>query len=274
MFRFISAGIVLTAGIALQLGCSSKTSEQKKQPDTTAKGESPKVVNTAPAPARISFRLDDSKGELYVARPATALGMEIRSFVAVKAVEMWTSIELGLVDGSKKTIDEITLTSKYYLEQHDPKGIDFVELDAEGKRSLVVGPLVSMHLRTNVDLRKPPLVEGKTVLVLNMSGETIQVLPAELSQLKVHTIDGPGARTGWSLLEAISSRIPIAKIASLEAHAKGEVKRFSGDVLGNESLQLLIRHNKRGEIRLKVFQDGKETEDGLRSLERVVIVPR
>ncbi|MBL4637501.1 MAG: hypothetical protein JKY56_26830 [Kofleriaceae bacterium] len=257
------------------VACSSKT-ETKEKPVVSAATE-PKEAHApkhAKAPARISFQLDDSTGEIYIARPANAEGSQISRFVAkrAQAISAWKSIELVLVDGTKKTLSEFKSDSGYFLHQHSGEGVDFVETDSAGKKVLTIGPLVGMHLRTNADLSVAPIIDGKSVLVLEIAGELHQLNPDELRTLK--EVPYPDAeRSGWSLLDAVTSKIPIAKLASITAHAAGQSESFSQSELQDKSLQLIVRHNKRGELRLKVYRAGKESDEGLRALQKVVVTP-
>ncbi len=264
----------ITLCLAL-LACSSKT-ETKQKPGVSAATESEEAPTPThgKAPARISFQLDDSTGEIYIARPATAKGTAINRFVTKRAsaISSWKSIELLLVDGTTKTLTEFNSDSDYFLHQHSEEGVDFVETDSAGKKTITIGPLVGMHLRTNTDLSVAPKIDGKSVLVLEIAGEFHRLNPDDLAALK--EVPYPDTeRSGWSLLDAVTSKTPLAKLARITVHAAGQRESFSQSELMDKSLQLIVRHNKRGELRLKVYRAGKESGDGLRALQKVIITP-
>ncbi len=264
----------ITLCLAL-VACSSKT-ETKQKPSIsaeTASEEAPTPTH-GKAPARISFHLDDSTGEIYIARPADAQGTEINRFVTKRAsaISSWKSIELLLVDGTTKTLTEFNPDSEYFLHQHSGEGVDFVETNSAGKKTMTIGPLVGMHLRTNTDRSVAPKIDGKSVLVLEIAGELHQLNPDELASL--NEVPYPDAeRSGWSLRDAVTSKIPLAKLAKITVHAAGQRESFSQSELQDNSLQLIVRHNKRGELRLKVYRAGKESNEGLRAMQKVVVTP-
>jgi hypothetical protein len=113
---------------------------------------------------------------------------------------------------------------------------------------------------------------GKSGLLVQLGQTRHERSAAQLEALPTYNMPGPGEKQGWSLADALAPIAPLGTVESIEILAPDQVRHFAAQELISGKTLVLLRHNSRGELRLKVVREGHEDEPaGMRNVTRVVL---
>lgn len=274
MFKLVTA---LVAAFVVA-GCSSKKKNDDhptdQEPTHTIDAATDALASEGP-PWRVKFSVDDNPSNSYIPRPNDQ-GLAITTFITRRAKDTttWKRVELGLADGTQQAVEDPSRThpgSQFMLRKREPAGVDFViEPDGGGEPTLVVGPLSWLRVRTSLPTDDVARVDGRAVLVIRVGGETHTIPPSVLDD--VAKAEGTGDRKGWSLATLVAMKARLPMVAEVVVHAINGKQVVSGDALRGDDWHYLIRHNRRGDLRLEVTHGDDEKSDlGLRSVQRIEV---
>lgn len=257
-------------GLALA-ACSSK------QRDSAQRDPEPAANSATSIPWRIGFRIDDAPRDVFIPRPTTPEGTAITSFIARRAqdVRTWERIDVALADGRTEVLEPLDASADYRLVPRPTAGINLVVQSASAEQTRVIGPLSGLRIVTKAALQAAPSVNGKNALVVQW-GETEQTRSAtQLQALPTHVMPGGGDKLGWSLADAMAPIAPMGSLDRIEVRSPDQTMEFAARELESGETLVLLRHNSRGELRLKVIRGGQDDEPaGLRNVIRVILHPQ
>tara|TARA_R110002073_G_scaffold123819_1_gene267638 strand:+ start:35051 stop:35881 length:831 start_codon:yes stop_codon:yes gene_type:complete len=258
---FISLFILVTAGCK----GAKKNSETAPEAQAAEATSSDKPV----APWRVGFGLDDSKTDVFIPRPGKPDGStKVVSFISKRAKDIatWERIALELADGSKEVLAP-DRTVSYELRQHEGAGVDLVLLKADGTQTRTIGPLARLHIYTKSLATAAPRIDGKAVLIVNIGEARTELTPTNLAAIEQHAIPNNNGQKAWQLSEVLASKVDLSTIKSIKISAVGETRSFGADEIASPEMTFHLRHNSRGELRLKVLRgDSEDKEAGIRDI--------
>lgn len=263
---------LLGVSTLLAFGCKETKNKSETKPEAEVIAKAPKDAPVVPW--RVGFGLDDSKRDVFIPRPGTPdAGTKIISFVAKRAKDIatWERIELELASGENETLAP-DATMDYELRQHEGAGVDLVLFAQDGSRHKSIGPLKRLHIYTKSQAVAAPRIDGKATLVLTMGETREELAPADLAAIEQHVIAGGSGQKAWKLSEVLATKVDVTTIKSLKISAVGETRRFGEDEFASADTTFYLRHNSRGELRLKVVRSEVEDEAaGIRDVARIDI---
>ncbi len=274
--RIVFLVFSLTGSSQACKGDSEKSSEPKPVEATPSKSpaELPQenAAQTPDVPWRVGFALDSAKKDVFIPRPSKPeKGTAIKSFVARRAKDLatWERLELELANGTTETLAAIDSTHSYEFRQHPQAGVDLAVIAADGTSVQTIGPLRRAHLYTKALAEEAPRVDGKASLVIRQGDTRIELTPSELANLG-QARDETTEQDAWNLLTILTKNATVGSAETLVAFAPGESRTYEMSDLTSGKTKLLLRHNGRGELRLKAVSGASEDKDaGLRNLAKI-----